>query len=170
MLSEHEKGHNLSLQLKKLMASYQSGDEQAATGIRQTIKNYLELLERHIAKENNILLPMLPEKLSTDLTPLNYHEDRSVLIIEMVIGDGGVIQDATIYRARVRNQAKLAYNTVGPPGWKTRGPCRRPWRRLRVWPRISDSRTGWRSRIRSRSKCSWSSRKPPTRSALTICL
>ncbi|MFO7644133.1 MAG: RNB domain-containing ribonuclease [Desulfosarcina sp.] len=58
------------------------------------------------------VFPMLPEKLSTDLTSLNYHEDRSALIIEMVIGDGGVIQDATIYRARVRNQAKLAYNTV----------------------------------------------------------
>jgi VacB/RNase II family 3'-5' exoribonuclease len=58
------------------------------------------------------VFPMLPEKLSTDLTSLNYHEDRSALIIDMVIGDGGVIQDATIYRARVRNQAKLAYNTV----------------------------------------------------------
>jgi len=58
------------------------------------------------------VFPMLPEKLSTDLTSLNYHEDRLALIIEMVIGDGGVIQDATIYRARVRNQAKLAYNTV----------------------------------------------------------
>jgi exoribonuclease-2 len=56
----------------------------------------VELLERHIAKENNVLLPMLPEKLSSDLTSLHYHEDRSALIIEMVIGDGGVIQDATI--------------------------------------------------------------------------
>jgi exoribonuclease-2 len=54
----------------------------------------------------------LPEKLSTDLTSLNYHEDRPAMIIEMVIGDGGVMQGSDIYRARVRNQAKLAYNSV----------------------------------------------------------
>ncbi len=58
------------------------------------------------------IFPMLPEKLSTDLTSLNYHEDRPAMIIEMVIDDGGVMQGATIYRARVRNQAKLAYNSV----------------------------------------------------------
>ena len=58
------------------------------------------------------IFPMLPEKLSTDLTSLNYHEDRPAMIIEMVIGDGGVIQSSNIYRARVCNQAKLAYNSV----------------------------------------------------------
>ena len=58
------------------------------------------------------IFPMLPEKLSTDLTSLNYHEDRPAMVIEMVIGDGGAMQDSNIYRARVRNQAKLAYNSV----------------------------------------------------------
>ena len=58
------------------------------------------------------IFPMLPEKLSTDLTSLNYHEDRPAMIIEMVIGDGGVMQGSNIYRARVRNHAKLAYNSV----------------------------------------------------------
>ncbi len=58
------------------------------------------------------IFSMLPEKLSTDLTSLNYHEDRPAMIIEMVIGDGGVIQGSDIYRARVCNQAKLAYNSV----------------------------------------------------------
>jgi VacB/RNase II family 3'-5' exoribonuclease len=61
------------------------------------------------------IFPMLPEKLSTDLTSLNYHEDRPAMVIEMVIGDGGVMQSSDIYRARVRNQAKLAYNSVA--GW-----------------------------------------------------
>jgi exoribonuclease-2 len=58
------------------------------------------------------IFSMLPEKLSTDLTSLNYHEDRPAMIIEMVIGDGGVIQGSDIYRAWVCNQAKLAYNSV----------------------------------------------------------
>jgi VacB/RNase II family 3'-5' exoribonuclease len=58
------------------------------------------------------IFPMLPEKLSTDLTSLNYHEDRPAMVIEMVIGDGGLMQGSNIYRARVRNQAKLAYNSV----------------------------------------------------------
>ena len=58
------------------------------------------------------IFPMLPEKLSTDLTSLNYHEDRPAMIIEMVIGDGGVMQSSNIYRAWVRSQAKLAYNSV----------------------------------------------------------
>jgi hypothetical protein len=56
------KCHKLSLQLKKLVSSYQSGYEQAATGFRQTIKNYVELLERHIVKENNVLFPMAETK------------------------------------------------------------------------------------------------------------
>jgi len=58
------------------------------------------------------IFPMLPEKLSTDLTSLNYHEDRPAMIIEMVIDDGGVMQSSNIFRALVRNQAKLAYNSV----------------------------------------------------------
>jgi exoribonuclease-2 len=58
------------------------------------------------------IFPMLPEQLSTDRTSLNNHEDRPAMVIEMVIGDAGVMHGATIYRARVRNQAKLAYNSV----------------------------------------------------------
>ncbi len=58
------------------------------------------------------IFPMLPEKLSTDLTSLNYHEDRPAMVIEMVISDGGEMQSSDIYRAVVRNHAKLAYNSV----------------------------------------------------------
>ncbi len=58
------------------------------------------------------IFPMLPKKLSTDLTSLNYHEDRPAIIIEILIGDGGAMQGSNIYRARVRSQAKLAYNSV----------------------------------------------------------
>jgi len=56
--------------------------------------------------------PMLPEKLSTNLTSLNYQEDRSAIIVEMTINDAGDIQNSNIYQAIVRNHAKLAYNGV----------------------------------------------------------
>ena len=58
------------------------------------------------------IFAMLPEKLSTDLTSLNYHEDRPVIVIEAVISDQGEMQSSDIYRALVRNHAKLAYNSV----------------------------------------------------------
>jgi exoribonuclease-2 len=58
------------------------------------------------------IFPMLPEKLSTDLTSLNFNEDRLAMIVEMVIGAGGSLMDSAIYRASVRNHAKLAYNSL----------------------------------------------------------
>ena len=58
------------------------------------------------------IFSMLPEKLSTDLTSLGYHEDRPAMVVEMRIDDGGLIKGSTIYRARVCNRAKLAYNSV----------------------------------------------------------
>jgi VacB/RNase II family 3'-5' exoribonuclease len=59
--------------------------------------------------------PMLPEKLSTDLTSLNYQSDRLALVIEMVLAGDGSLQSSDLYGALVRNHAKLAYNSVA--GW-----------------------------------------------------
>jgi VacB/RNase II family 3'-5' exoribonuclease len=56
--------------------------------------------------------PMLPERLSTDLTSLNYQRDRAAIVIEMVLSDAGDILSSDIYPAEVRNHAKLAYNAV----------------------------------------------------------
>jgi exoribonuclease-2 len=58
--------------------------------------------------------PMLPEKLSTDLTSLNFGADRLAVVIEMVFARSGSLGAAQIYRATVRNKAKLAYNGVAP--------------------------------------------------------
>ena len=58
------------------------------------------------------IFPMLPEALSTNLTSLNFNEDRPVMVIEMVIGPDGSLRASDIYPARVRNHAKLAYNSV----------------------------------------------------------
>jgi exoribonuclease-2 len=58
------------------------------------------------------IFPMLPEKLSTDLTSLNFNEDRLAIVVEMLIGADGSLEDSDIYRAHVRNHAKLAYNSI----------------------------------------------------------
>jgi exoribonuclease-2 len=55
---------------------------------------------------------MLPEKLSTDLTSLGEHADRLAVVVEMIVDRSGAVTDCGIYRAWVRNQAKLAYNGV----------------------------------------------------------
>src|SRR5579871_1785637 len=58
--------------------------------------------------------PMLPERLSTDLTSLSEGQDRSAVVMDMLIGEDGAIQSIICYRAVVRNQAQLTYNTTGP--------------------------------------------------------
>jgi VacB/RNase II family 3'-5' exoribonuclease len=58
------------------------------------------------------VFPMLPEELSTGLTSLNPGEKRSSIIIEMVVDAGGSVAGSDVYRARVHNKAKLAYNSV----------------------------------------------------------
>jgi exoribonuclease-2 len=58
------------------------------------------------------IFPMLPEKLSTDLTSLNFNEERLVIVAEMVVGADGSLMNSDIYMACVRNHAKLAYNSV----------------------------------------------------------
>ncbi len=56
--------------------------------------------------------PMLPEKLSTDLTSLNYATERYAVVVEMVMAKDGSLQRSDVYGALVRNQAKLAYKSV----------------------------------------------------------
>ena len=58
------------------------------------------------------LFPMLPEELSTGLTSLNYDQDRLAVVVEMRVDAGGNLQGSDIYRAWVRNHAKLAYASV----------------------------------------------------------
>lgn len=59
------------------------------------------------------IFPMLPERLSTDLTSLNEAEDRVAVVIELTVrdDDGSVVQD-DLYRGLVHNHAKLAYDRV----------------------------------------------------------
>ena len=69
-----------------------------------------------------VVFPMLPERLSTDLTSLNEGEDRLALVVEFVIDSDGSLGDPSVYRALVRNHAKLTYDSIG--AWlEGRGPA-----------------------------------------------
>ena len=57
--------------------------------------------------------PMLPDQLSTHLTSLGQNDDRPSVVIEFVVGSDGNIKSHTVFLARVKNQAKLAYSSVG---------------------------------------------------------
>lgn len=57
--------------------------------------------------------PMLPERLSTDLSSLAPDADRLALTVELLVSAQGGVTHAEVYRAWVRNHAQLAYDSVG---------------------------------------------------------
>ena len=59
------------------------------------------------------VFPMLPERLSTDLTSLNEGVDRLAVIIEFDVALDGTLSNASVYRGLLHNRAKLTYNEVG---------------------------------------------------------
>ncbi len=58
------------------------------------------------------IFPMLPEKLSTDLTSLGFGVERLAIVIEMIFSRDGALTSSDVYEAVVLNKAKLAYNSV----------------------------------------------------------
>lgn len=61
------------------------------------------------------IFPMLPEKLSTNLTSLNENKDRVAIVVKIQINQTGDIENSSLFQAIVHNYAKLTYNAVG--GW-----------------------------------------------------
>ncbi|HEY0590887.1 MAG TPA: RNB domain-containing ribonuclease [Thermoanaerobaculia bacterium] len=58
------------------------------------------------------IFPMLPEKLSTDLTSLNPGEDRLAVVVELLVDGDGELAGESVFRGWVHNHAKLVYETV----------------------------------------------------------
>lgn len=67
------------------------------------------------------VFPMLPPELSTDRTSLNEDADRDAIVVDMTIGGDGAAAEFDVYRARVRNRAKLTYDAVA--AWLDGGPA-----------------------------------------------
>jgi len=96
------------------------------------------------------IFPMLPEALSTNLTSLNEDQDRIAIVADMVFQADGSLATSELYRAQVRNRAKLAYNSVA--AWLTgSGPAPRRVaevpgldENLRLQDRVAQQLTGKR--------------------------
>jgi exoribonuclease-2 len=59
------------------------------------------------------VFPMLPARLSTDLTSLGPDADRRAVVMEFVVGSDGHVDCYDVCRALVRNHAQLNYDQVG---------------------------------------------------------
>lgn len=76
------------------------------------------------------IFPMLPSKLSNDLTSLNLEEDRSAIVIEMDIDHRGKVRQSDVLQAMVKNHAKLTYDSISM--WLTgRGPAPDPLQKIK---------------------------------------
>ena len=97
------------------------------------------------------VFPMLPERLSTDLTSLNEGEDRLAVVIEFDVAANGTLAKASVYNALVRNRAKLTYDAVGR--WlEDKGPeppAIAAWPELRDQVRLQDEAAQRLRRARS---------------------
>jgi exoribonuclease-2 len=78
--------------------------------------------------------PMLPERLSTDLTSLGEDQERLAIVVEMSMAADGTVAESDVYRALVRNRAKLAY--AGVAAWLDGAAPAPP--RLAMVPRLDE--------------------------------
>ena len=112
-----------SLDLDQLSCAEQLPDNKvrlliAIADVDALVSEHSEI--NHYASQNTAsiytvaqLFPMLPEKLSTDLTSLRLGEDRCAVVVEMVVDDDGAVQQSDVFCATVFNYAKLDYQSLG---------------------------------------------------------
>ncbi|HEX8118533.1 MAG TPA: RNB domain-containing ribonuclease [Pyrinomonadaceae bacterium] len=99
------------------------------------------------------VFPMLPPRLSNGLTSLLEDEDRLAVVMELCVDAGGEVRCEQVYRALVRNRAKMDYETAG--AWlEGRGPAPEPLKKiegLEAQLRLQDEVAGALHELRRRN-------------------
>jgi len=115
--------NNDSLDLDQLSCAEQLADKKVRVFVAiadvDALVSFGSGIDNHAGKNTSSvytvaqIFPMLPEKLSTDLTSLAFNADRCAIVIDMVAGEDGSVEQSDVYSAVVRNRAKLNYMSVG---------------------------------------------------------
>jgi exoribonuclease-2 len=98
-----------------------NGDVKVRIGIADVDAFFAKTtpIDAHAARETTTvytgvrMFPMLPEVLSTGASSLLENQDRLAVVTEFVVSADGNVNSGTVYRALVRNQAQLMYNSLG---------------------------------------------------------
>jgi VacB/RNase II family 3'-5' exoribonuclease len=115
--------NNDSLDLDQLSCAEQLAENKARLFVAiadvDSLVSSRSAIDNHASKNTTSvytvarIFPMVPEKLSTDLTSLSFNTERCAIVIEMVIAEDGSVEKSDVYSAIVRNRAKLNYMSVG---------------------------------------------------------
>ena len=100
-----------SLEENKVRILVAISDVDALVGIKSNIDKHASQNTASVYTVTRIF-PMLPEKLSNNLTSLCLDSDRCAIVVDMILGDDGKIQQTDVYQAIVCNHAKLQYTKL----------------------------------------------------------
>ena len=64
MLEEHERGREYVRTMKRAMSHHRAGQDPGATGFIREARGYIDLLDQHIDKEDDVLFPMAEKQLA----------------------------------------------------------------------------------------------------------
>jgi exoribonuclease-2 len=87
-------------------------DVDALVGLRSPADQHAAINTTSVYTAAHVF-SMLPERFSTDLTSLGQDDDRTALVVDLTVTPEGSVRSSDIYRATVRNRARLAYPSVG---------------------------------------------------------
>lgn len=110
--------------LDQLSVAERHGSDSGAVRVLVAVADVDELVPRDSAIDRHAshnttsvytparIFPMIPERLSTDLTSLREKDDRLTVVVEMHVEEDGSISRSNVFRAAVHNKAKLTYDGV----------------------------------------------------------